>query len=1174
MKTIAGLPIIIIAILSHVNVLAFNKLYINELTASNAESYIDDNGESPDWIEIYNPNDFAINMEGWRISDEDDFNSAWSFPDIKIDAGAYLTVCASGENYTPPDIYISEAAGKGIIPQSGKDEFRFEYTEISGDCELSICINSFRNYSQWSSGGVILRESLEPFSQFAGIFCFSPEIERMGCMYRDVSNQNIRSLQSDIPYKKGPVYLYLRRHGDSVSCSVTDSENYLLDTLSIYFSSEETLLAGIAVSGADDNKITSVAFSNFYINGEKIDFCSLTKADIDCPLPGNSYKSKGLHTDFKLSARGETISLWNQHKMLVDSMTFPELRTDISYGRKAEDVKQRAFFDEPSPGTVNNTAYKGYAPEPQMSLKGGRYSGTIQIDFPEAEGMDNSTMILYTLDGKIPDNINGYKLWPGEYIEITENTVVRAVCYQDSCIPTENIEYYYLDEKPSLPVFSIVSDYDNFWDSEDGLLLDQNMHSDRIIPIYFEYRDINDSVLYETGASMKLHGHGACLGMPQRSFRVLSDNKYGDSDLEFPFFGDDYIDAFDKILLRNSSQDWHDLLIRDAFAAVLTENLNYLDGAAYTPCVVYINGEYRGITNIRERLDEKVIAAKYDLPEESINMFKSRDFYIFDELINGRAAGFYRAFDSLMIDWQSAGDFRLFVHNNFDIYNISDYVFTEIFIANYDWPVSNIRYWQSDSLDKRWRWLLYDADWSFGLDYACRANAETVARFFDHQEHEDKSLFCQITKKILSDTIMRDIFLNRAADLLNTTFSPKNTKHIADSLMNNIMEEIPRHQEKWEESVENLEYCLTELETFADERKNYIPGQLVEQFNLEGFANIIITSNLPGACSFKVNSVEFTELPDTCIYFQGILIEVTVIPKNGHKFLGWNDEQHPQTETVIIDPAEFSVLEAVFDTTDTGVRNIVINEIMYKPADENDCMDWIEIYNAENRDILLSNWIIKDDNDEHEFIFPEPTLLKAGEYLVICESTEAFESIYPAIDNIIGNIDFGFGREDMVRIYNKYQLLIDSVSYSNISPWDEDADGTGKSLELVEHSYDNTLPESWRVSYNNSGTPGMANSSLAIRETKEGMFEIKAYPNPFIDNCCLNIISDRPLKMNFRILNSLCQTIGSGREISTDGNFTCPLNIETESLPAGLYFVKYDIFYPYKRSGILPLLKY
>ena len=57
------------------------------------------------------------------------------------------------------------------------------------------------------------------------------------------------------------------------------------------------------------------------------------------------------------------------------------------------------------------------------------------------------------------------------------------------------------------------------------------------------------------------------------------------------------------------------------------------------------------------------------------------------------------------------------------------------------------------------------------------------------------------------------------------------------------------------------------------------------------------------------------------------------------------------------------------------IESVIINEINYRSAENFDSNDWIELYNPKSYEIDLSNWQIRDENNDHVFDIPESTII-------------------------------------------------------------------------------------------------------------------------------------------------------------------------------------------------------
>ena len=151
---------------------------------------------------------------------------------------------------------------------------------------------------------------------------------------------------------------------------------------------------------------------------------------------------------------------------------------------------------------------------------------------------------------------------------------------------------------------------------------------------------------------------------------------------------------------------------------------------------------------------------------------------------------------------------------------------------------------------------------------------------------------------------------------------------------------------------------------------------------------------------------------------------------------------------------------------------MVINEINYRPSITG---DWVELYNPTDETIAIGLWMLKDDNDDHVFTIPENIILSSNDFVVLCKDITAFENLFPEVNNSIGDLGFGLGGGDQIRLFDSNGLLVDKVKYDEEDPWPIHPDGTVFTLALIHPSLDNDLAENWTAPIGN-GTPGAENS--------------------------------------------------------------------------------------------------
>ena len=252
------------------------------------------------------------------------------------------------------------------------------------------------------------------------------------------------------------------------------------------------------------------------------------------------------------------------------------------------------------------------------------------------------------------------------------------------------------------------------------------------------------------------------------------------------------------------------------------------------------------------------------------------------------------------------------------------------------------------------------------------------------------------------------------------------------------------------------------------------------------------------------NSLRIQQNEWTGSYFPDVPVKAQAVPNEGYEFSHW--EEFPDSSSIIFLSTIPNLLTAVFIESNLNPGEIVINEINYNSNDEHDTGDWIELVNIGPSISDISGWVLKDDDDNHSFVFPEGTTLNQNEFIVIAQDNNLFESLHPSLNNVLGPLGFGLGGGgDQVRIFNNSNTLIDSLEYDDEMPWPSAPDGNGYTLELISTNLDNSSSISWISSRELYGTPGFENSSDLQISTKSSILPdesslLDPYPNPFNGN--------------------------------------------------------------------------
>jgi len=336
-----------------------------------------------------------------------------------------------------------------------------------------------------------------------------------------------------------------------------------------------------------------------------------------------------LHTNFLIAAAGEEVVLTAPDSTIVDQLDPVAMETDVSYGRVPDGGHDWWFFQAPTPGETNgDEPPPTQAPPPVLSPPSGFYQPgmmlSIDCAYPTAR-------IRFTLDGSTPgDSSHLYT----DAFPLDSVTVVRAQAFVHGMFPSVVVSgSYIVGYETVLPVFSLITDPPNLWDEERGIYVmgpnadpdppheGANFWQDWEIPVHFDYFEPGGTLGISMAAGAKIHGGWSRI-FPQKSLRVTARNEYGPTQIEFPFFPDLPIYSFNSVVLRNSGNDWQYTMIRDPLMTGLTVDSG-IASAAYRPLVLFLNGEYWGIHNLREHLNRHYLASHYGVDADNVDIIEN-----------------------------------------------------------------------------------------------------------------------------------------------------------------------------------------------------------------------------------------------------------------------------------------------------------------------------------------------------------------------------------------------------------------------------------------------------------------------------------------------------------------------------------------------------------------------
>ena len=393
------------------------------------------------------------------------------------------------------------------------------------------------------------------------------------------------------------------------------------------------------------------------------------------------------------------------------------------------------------------------------------------------------------------------------------STAVYFIGYQDKA------EFY-----QNYKVISLAVDPGDLFDPARGIYVQGNafdewLHSDAFDPTLDEWlipgNYLNRGREWERQARMqifdggtevfsgevgiRIHG-GASRDSEQKSFNIYTRKEYGTTAIDYDLYdgentsetGDEPITKYDSIILRNCGNDNKFSRIRDQLIQGLVWGRNFIT-QAMTPCLVFIDGEFWGHYEITEKLTDDFIHDHFGIQKKNVVLMKNDEVEEGTEEDGQEFAAFR--------DWIRETDFSdeeayRQLEEQVDLDGLAEYLAVEFYICNWDFGDNNFAYWRAretdpdnDWADGKWRFILYDTEYSTGLYGTVKPDENAIERlrekggsisnlFFaamENPEFREKfaDTYDDLTTSEFADNLVRDAVMElygRNVDIILATY--------------------------------------------------------------------------------------------------------------------------------------------------------------------------------------------------------------------------------------------------------------------------------------------------------------------------------------------------------------------------------------------------------------------
>ena len=968
-------------------------MLINEVMSANQTALLDENGDSSDWLELYNAGRTEVNLAGWALSDSTNAWK-WSFNSGVIAPRGFLLAFASGKNRQPLSI-----AAEPPTHFSGLNLWlRADAVETTDPTQVRVSGNNLyvKKWNDQSGSSNHAQQSTDIYQPL--LIAAAPGLGNQPAIRFDGANdllllssvaaQNNFTLivvaRSFVSHEvdaqdavgvggvSGQRYLFGARHGGDYQAGAGLSFGTNGVTVYEHGSGYMPALA-VAATSLPGFAVLTVNYSNrqpsLYVQGNQVSsgFTS-ARTNVSAPIEIGSgaygafqgdlaevllynrslpdperaaieqYLSgkygigfpRFYHTNFRIASEGERLTLTRPDGSLADAWPAVAIPPGTSYGRQPDGETNRLFFELATPGGSNVTpgATELLQP-PQFSVTRGFFTNS----FPLALNVTNlGATIRYTLDGSEPatnspiytgpitvrsraGQANSLSTiptgggWQAPAGEVFKLTVVRAKAFKPGAVASGAKTHSYLvapvSNRYSLPVISIATDRKNLVDPNVGIYVPGNAAGGNYFqrgpawerPIHIEFFERDGVAAFAQNAGIKIHGNTS-RQFPIKGVDIIGDYA-NEGPLQYRFFTNRTQTSWPHILLRQSGHDYFLTYFRDALMHDLAEDFA-ADTMASRPAIVFYNGEYWGIHNIREKEDKYFLEGHSGADPNNLDYLEG-----YAAPVEGDTAHY-----NAMLAYLGTHDMRqatnyAWLQTQMEVGNYIDYKVAEIW--TYRWDIGNHRLWRPRTPEGRWRWLQFDNDvgwggfwavppaWEFNfLAYDTEPNGPWIQYEQSPGGNDHNSpVTTFLLRKLLENDTFKRAFINRFADLLNTTYRPSNTLERIDRFAARIAPEMKEHLARWQApaSLSVWSNNVAYLRTYATSRGPFCRQQITNKFGLRGTVNLSLQVSHTNHGSIRINTVDIaapTNAPWTGVYFRDNPVTITAQPRPGYRFAGWD----------------------------------------------------------------------------------------------------------------------------------------------------------------------------------------------------------------------------------------------------------------------------------------------
>ena len=724
--------------------------------------------------------------------------------------------------------------------------------------------------------------------------------------------------------------------------------------------------------------------------------------------------------EYSLDSDGGDIILFDSNGKAISAVKYPASPARISWARTSDGGSEWGYTGNPTPGKSNSGSQfaSDQIPAPEVSVESKLFTGSFSFTVNIPEG----ATLYYTENGSLPISSNKAAKTSDGSFSVSGTKVYRFRLYQDGLLPSPVTTRSFINtsNKYGVPIVSIVTDNNGLYSSDYGMwakgphgksgngqsdLCNWNRDWDRSVNM--EIFDTNGNLILSQEAEITPSGRYSRAYDPH-PFKIKAKKKFGyENYFAFTPFSDKPYNKYQSLKFRSGGNNYTTRLKDAALQEIILRSGLNVDCQSYQPVHHYVNGVYKGITNIREPNNKDYAYSNYGYDEDEVDCFKL-------DHNNGNGGftlteGSREAWDEWMKLSTTASQDASYerICEIVDVDEFANYMAIEFYLANEDWPRNNIKSFRL-SESGRYRFVVFDLDHAFGaINQSTGLNPFSS---FDGQEYYDnggyKSAMVTLFHNMLKNDTFRKKFIDSYCIVAGSVFNTDRVKAIVNELAARAEKEMAFKNESPKNDANLIINTLT-----VDYRTNKI-SQLASwnhsKLSSATKAQKIIKTNVSNAI-LTLNEIEIP----TGKFIGHVFLPATVkaIAPSGYKFVGWQkNSKIVTTDTEYTMTRSYEILLACFEP-DSIIRPVRINEVS---ASNNVFInesfkkhDWIELYNTTSSSYDASGMFLTDKLSQPEkYKIPDGTVIPANGYLIIWCDKESGTQLHASfkLDNKDENV--------------------------------------------------------------------------------------------------------------------------------------------------------------------------